>query len=144
MRAKCGETPAQDCGEWAAYNRDRASKVMLDGKLVDRSTLRALTGFLVKERIQVVVDDRTVRGAMLELAQRREDSEHVSSPMERRPALWKGMGEQVIPANYTPAAIAGALLLVYVVEEAVIDGRRVFRAGTEPTFEQWQASSRRN
>ena len=36
-------------------------------------------------------------------------SERVSSPMELRPALWKGAGEQVIVANYTPAAIAGAI-----------------------------------
>lgn len=144
MRAKRLEpaAPAENTGEWAEYNRDRKTKVMLDGKLVEKSSLKEVTGFLVKEKAQVTSTKRSVQGAALELAQRRSD-EKVNAAMELRPSLWKGTDEHVLLADYVPTAFVGALLRVYVAEDSPVEGRRIFRVGTEPTFEQWQASKRK-
>ena len=143
VRRSRSSSPPQNTGEWAAYNRDRSVKVLLDGKLVDRSTLTTITGFLAKEQAQFSTADRTVKGAVLELARRREDTGPVNPTMELRPALWKRTGEFVWLSDYSAQAIVGALLRVYVVEDKPVDGQRVFRVGVEPSFEQWQELNRR-
>ena len=141
MRAKRPE-PSTSTGnansDWAIYNRDRLTKVVLDGKLVDRQTLKPLVGYLAAEHASLSDGARTFHGVSLDLAERRETVEKTASAMELRPALWHRTAEQVFLINYTPATLPGALMKVYVAEIATLDGVRTFKVGVEPSFEQWK------
>lgn len=125
--------------DWSTYYRgDRINKVLLDGKLVDKSTLTPLVGFLVKERAELSNGIQTFTGAALDLAKRKATSANVATAMELRPTLWTTTNERVFLLNYKPAALPGALLMVYAQEVTSLEGWRTFKTGIEPSFEDWK------
>jgi len=145
MRAKKLEpvTTGGSKSDWANYNHERANLVVLDGKLVERSTLTPMVGFLARERAQVNDGKRTYSGAALDLAERKNADDNVAAAMELRPALWQRTDEQVFLLNYKPMTLPGVLMRVYVVEIDPIDPWRVFKVGTEPSFEEWKRLPRK-
>jgi len=124
--------------DWSTYYRDRANKVLLDGKIVDKSTLTSLVGFLVKESAELNNGTQTFTGAALDLAKRKATSGNVATAMELRPTLWTNTNERVFLLNYKPATLPGALLRVYVKEVEALEGWRTFKTGVEPSFEDWK------
>ena len=124
--------------DWGAYYRDRTNKVLLDGKIVDKSTLTSLVGFLVKESAELNNGTQTFTGAALDLAKRKATSGNVATAMELRPMLWTNTNERVFLLNYKPATLPGALLRVYVKEVEALEGWRTFKTGVEPSFEDWK------
>ena len=125
--------------DWGTYSRDRITKVLLDGKLVDKSALTSLTGFLVAEQAKLSNGHQTFSGAALDLAVRKAEEKKVSSAMELRPALWRNTNERVFLLNYKSAtSISGALIRVYVTEVDPLEGWRTFKTGNEPSFEDWK------
>ena len=132
-------TVSSSGNDWGAYSRERMTKVLIDGKLVDKSTLTALVGFLVAEQAKLSNGHQTFSGAALDLAVRKAEDKKVSSAMELRPALWRNTNERVFLLNYKSAtSIAGALIRVYVTEVDPLEGWRPFKAGNEPSFEDWK------
>ena len=132
------DSEASQTTDWTAYSKDRVTKVILNGELVEKSRLKELTGYIVRGRTELGEAGFTVRGSILELAQRREDVPQATKAMELRPSLWKGTGEQVLLSDYPVTVELGALIRVYVAEGRTVTGVRTFHVGTEPTFEQWQ------
>ena len=124
--------------DWGAYYRERANKVLLDGKIVDKSTLTSLVGFLVKESAELSNGTQTFTGAALDIAKRKPTSGNVATAMELRPTLWTNTSERVFLLNYKPAILPGALLRVYVKEVEALEGWRTFKTGVEPSFEDWK------
>lgn len=140
MRAKHTEPVVTRAAysDWGAYNADRETRVLFEGKLVEKSTLTPLIGFLAKERATITDNGQTRTGATLDLAERKAGTTNVATAMEMRPGLWQRTDERVFLLNYKPTTIAGAMLMVYVVEAAPVDGWRTFKVATEPTFEEWR------
>lgn len=124
--------------DWGAYYRDRANKVLLDGKIVDKSTLTSLVGFLVKESAELNNGTQTFTGAAFDIAKRKATSGTVATAMELRPMLWTNTNERVFLVNYKPATLPGALMRVYVKEGEALEGWRTFKTGVEPSFEDWK------
>ena len=125
-------------GDWAAYNRDRLTNVLLDGKLVDKATLTPLVGFLVKEHATLSDGTKTFTGAALDIAERKAVTNKVATAMELRPQLWRNTNERVFLLNYKSVTLPGALIRVYVQEADPLEGWRTFKAGVEPSFEDWK------
>ena len=128
-------TPTSD---WAAYNHDRYTNVMLDDKLVDKSTLTTLVGFLVKERATLSNGTQTFSGAAFDIAKRKTAADKVATAMELRPSLWTNTNERVFLLNFKPISLPGALMRVYVQEVEPLEGSRTFKTGVEPSFEDWK------
>ena len=124
--------------DWSAYYRERANKVLLDGKIVDKSTLTSLVGFLVKESAELNNGTQTFTGAAFDIAKRKATSGTVATAMELRPMLWTNTNERVFLVNYKPATLPGALMRVYVKEGEALEGWRTFKTGVEPSFEDWK------
>ena len=125
--------------DWGTYSRERMTKVLLDGKLVEKSTLTTLVGFLVAEQAKLSNGHQTFSGAALDLAVRKAEDKKVSSAMELRPALWRNTNERVFLLNFrSTTSMPGALIRVYVSEVDPLEGWRTFKAGTEPSFEDWK------
>jgi hypothetical protein len=140
MRAKRVETVANTTGkgDWADYTHDRAHRLLLDGKLVDKSTLTPLVGFLARERASITDDAHTYNGAALDLAEPKAKAGTVPTAMELRPALWARTDEQVFLLDYKPESLPGVLMQIYGVEVAQIGGWRTFKIAREPGFEEWK------
>lgn len=145
MRAKRAESANNSGGggDWATYTRERGSLVVIEGKLVEKSTLTPLIGFLAKERVQLSDGKRTYNGALLDLAVRKSGGPAVAESMELRPSLWRRTDERVFLVNFKPLTITGALMKVYVVEASPIDQWRAYKAGNDPSFEDWKRLPRR-
>jgi hypothetical protein len=124
--------------DWSTYYRERANKVLLDGKIMDRSTLTSLVGFLVKEHAELSNGTQIFTGAALDIAKRKVTSSNVATAMELRPTLWTNTNERVFLLNYKPAALPGALVMVFAQEIAPLEGWRTFKIGVEPSFEDWK------
>ena len=124
--------------DWSTYYRDRANKVLLNGKIVDKSTLTALVGFLVKERATLSNGRQTFTGAAFDIAKRKGTTDKVATYMELRSSLWTNTNERVFLLNYKSAALPGVPLRVYVQEIEPLEGWRTFKVGVEPTFEDWK------
>ena len=130
--------------DWGTYYRDRASKVLFEGKLVDRSTLTQLVGYLVKERASLSNGKQQFFGAALDIAVRKTEDSKVATALELRPALWRRTDERVFLMNYKPgSSLPGALIRVYVLETEPLEGWRTFKTGSEPSFEDWKRLSGR-
>lgn len=144
MRAKRTEmTHSGGNGDWGAYNRERGGLLVLDGKLVDKSTLTPIVGFLAVEKAKLSDGTRVFSGAELDLAERKDDSENVAAAMELRPSLWRRTSERIFLVNYKPMTLPGALTRVYGVEIDPIDETRTFKVGVEPSFEDWKRLPRK-
>ncbi|MEI6084501.1 MAG: hypothetical protein WCS70_09390 [Verrucomicrobiota bacterium] len=145
MRTKKTEpsTAGGGTSDWARYNRERASIVVLDGKLVEKVTLTSLIGFLAKEHAQLNDGQQAHYGAALDLAVRKNQNDQVAAAMEMRPALWRRTDERVFLVNYKPMTLPGALMKVYVLEIDPIDQWRTFKVGAEPSFEDWKRLPRK-
>ncbi|MCG3146600.1 MAG: hypothetical protein PCFJNLEI_00031 [Verrucomicrobiae bacterium] len=145
MRSKKSE-PIMTGGsrnDWTLYNQQRASLVVLDGMLVEKSSLTPLVGFLAKERASLSDGTRTYYGAAFDLAERKNGNDNVAAVMELRPALWNRTDERVFLVNYKPMTLPGALMKVYAVEIDPIDQWRTFKVGTDPSFEDWKRLPRK-
>ena len=130
--------------DWGAYNRDRVTKVLLDGKLVEKSSLTALVGFLVSENAKLSDGHQMFTGAAFDLAERKPETGKVVSPMELRPSFWRNTNERIFLLGYKAVtSMPGALLRVYGVETDPLEGWRTFKTGSEPTFEEWKRLGRR-
>ena len=121
------------------YNKDRATKIILNGELVEKSRLTVLTGFFVRDRADVGEAGVYVRESILELAEQRKDVSQTTKAMEMRPSMWKRTGEQVFLLDYPVTVEPGTLIRVHVTQGNAVHGVRTFHVGTEPTFEQWQS-----
>ena len=131
--------PNLSSSDWGTYNRDRATKVLLDGKLVDKSTLTPLIGFLVSEHAKLSDGHQNLNGAALDLAARKSGDGKVATAMELRPSLWRNTNERVFLLNYkSVASMPGALIRVYGIEIDPLEGWRAFKVGNEPSFEEWK------
>jgi hypothetical protein len=141
-----GEIGQQDRAletEWRTYNSDRATKVLVNGRLVARSQLKELTGFLYSVELQNA--SKPTSAWMLELAEPKPAAAATTQPMERmRPALWRGTGETVVLVNYNSDGESGRLVRLYGWPVAPIQKHAAFVVGQEPTFEQWQSLQRPN
>ena len=134
-------TPATSTAgnDWGAYNRDRATKVLLEGKLVEKSSLTALVGFLASEHAKLGDGQQIFTGAAFDLAERKPVTGKVVAAMELRPSFWRNTNERVFLRGYKAVtSMPGALLRVYVVEADPLEGWRTFKTGSEPTFEEWK------
>ena len=130
---------SQSNSDWALYNRNRYSKVLFDGKLVDIATLEPLVGFLAKEHTALSNGRQTFYGAALDIAEQKADAGKVAAAMELRPALWRRTNERVFLLNYkSSTTIPGILFRVYGQEIEPLEGVRTFKVGTDPTFEDWK------
>ena len=130
---------AVSTSDWAAYQHVRGIKIMFEGKLVDKSTLTNMVGYLAKENVSLRNGAQTLTGAAVELAERKETAnDTVATAMSLRPALWRHTGEKVFLINYTPSTLLGELLQVYAQEIDRLDGVRTFKVGNEPSFEEWK------
>lgn len=124
--------------EWEAYEKDRASKLILGGELVPRSSLQQLTGFVVSPHVEITVDDKVYKGTSLEIATKITDSPVASGAIDLRPGLWKGTGEVVILLDCVPAEEGGMLVRVYGKQSEPIAGKPTFIVGSVPTFDEWK------
>jgi len=125
--------------DWGAYNRDRATKVLLDGKLVEKSSLTALVGFLASEHAKLSDGHQVFTGAAFDLAERKPVTGKVVAAMELRPSFWRNTNERIFLLGYKAVtSMPGALLRVYGVETDPLEGWRTFKTGSEPTFEEWK------
>ncbi len=124
--------------EQQAFEQDRATKVLLDGKLVEKSRLTELTGFLAYSRVDVKDGDRSFFGAIIELARRKPGSQPVAKNLEMRPGLWERTGQSAVLLNYVPDVEEGLLVRVYGTEIAPITDSRAFVVGRELTFSDWK------
>ena len=125
--------------DWGAYNRDRATKVLLDGKLVEKSSLTALVGFLVSEHAKLGDGQQLFTGAALDLAERKPVTGNFVATMELRPSFWRYTNVRVFLGGYkVGTSMPGAMLRVYAVEADPLEGWRTFKTGSEPTFEEWK------
>lgn len=143
MRAKRIE-PVVNSGknDWAEYNHDRVNRLLLDGKLVEKYSLTPLVGFLAKEKASISEEGRTYNGAALDIAERKNNTDHVANAMELRPSLWRRSDERVFLINYKPSTLPGVLMQLYVVEIDQVAGWRTFKVATEPGFEEWKRLAR--
>ena len=131
--------PSTATNDWGTYIKERGTKDVLDGKLVDKSKLTPLVGFLEDDHAVINKGSQTFAGAELEIAVRKPNVGSVAAEMTLRPGLWRRTDERVFLLDYEPATtIPGALLLVYVMEIESLEGWRTFKAGREPSFEDWQ------
>jgi hypothetical protein len=138
MRPVSQQLSPLDAADWKKYNSERGSKLFLKGRLVDRSTLTVLTGFLQRSVITSDDGEAPQQTWMLNLANRKPDAAHVSSAMELRPSLWKPTGEDVVLLGHPQNDEAGRLVRIYCIETDRIADHRAFIVATDPTFEQWQ------
>jgi len=121
--------------EMAAYREAAATMVVFNGRLVDRSTLTELTGFLTKVQVDGMTPGRDKY--FIDLAVK---TEKVPKQLELRPSLWKRTGECVYLKDYVPddRALASGFVRTYGREIEPYLGLRAFQVGNPPTFEQWK------
>ncbi|MCX7888028.1 MAG: hypothetical protein N3B01_12350, partial [Verrucomicrobiae bacterium] len=77
-RSMVGAASESQKGDWGEYNRERKSKLVLNNRLVDRSELMSLVGF-VGNPVRIYTDTVKVSGVLFELAEKRGD---VTQPAE--------------------------------------------------------------
>lgn len=133
-----GTTDASETADWQLYVKDRATKFVLDGKLVEKSELNQLTGFLMAVQGDDADEARLGRLWVLNLAERRKDIAPTPEQFELRPGLWQATDETVVLINYEALAEEGALVRVFGSETKPVNGHRAFFAAKEPSFEEWQ------
>jgi hypothetical protein len=131
-------TGASETSDWQLYVKDRATKFVLDGKLVEKSELTQLTGFLMAVRADDADQARLGRLWVLNLAERRKDAPPTAQQFELRPGLWQATDETVVLMNYEALAEEGALVRVFGSETKPINSHRAFIVAKEPSFEEWQ------
>jgi len=123
---------------WQAYVRIRATKLLLDGKLVDRSELTELTGFLMPAQGAAAEDARFGRLWVLNLAEHRKNLPASAQGFDLRPGLWQATEETVVLINYEGSAEDGSLVRVYGSETDPMNGHRAFKIAKQPSYEEWQ------
>jgi hypothetical protein len=127
-----------ETSDWQSYVKDRATKLVLDGKLVEKSELSQLTGFLMAVHGDDAEEAGLGRLWVLNLAERRKDVPVAVQQFELRPALWQATDETIVLINYQALAEEGALVRVFGSETKPINGHRAFIAAKEPSFDEWQ------
>jgi hypothetical protein len=121
--------------ELAAFRCVEGTTVVFRGRLVDRSTLTELTGFLTKAKIPGVSEKAD--SWVLELAVK---TGKVPKQLELRPALWKRTGESAVLKGYQPDDLAEAcgFARTYGLEIEKVNGLRAYEVGVPPTYQQWK------
>lgn len=120
------------------YDVVRATKVLYEGRLVEKNKLTAITGFVRNPDIEFPPDQDPPTGTWLELAVKRPDAPTVAAQFDLRPGLWKGSGDFALLQDYETDTPTGLLIRVYGTETKRVSGHRAFLIGTEPTFAEWQ------
>ena len=127
---------ATDNSNWTAYREDCKTKLLLGGKLVDRTSLTTLVGFIGRP-IAISDGKEDVRGSIFELAEQTNGNSQVPEAFSLRPNLWKRTGETVVLRNYKPDREIGVLTQVFVMEASPVLDHRSFDVASEPSLEQW-------
>ncbi len=130
------EPPPHD-PDWEAYNRDRKTKLVLRNRLVNRSELSILVGF-VGNPVRIFNGSTKIRGFTLELAERKDAATQQANELFLRPNLWQRTGKTVLLRNYKSQDEEGILVRVYVVPAEDVDEHKSYEVATDPTFEQWK------
>jgi len=128
-------TVAQDAA-WEAYNQQRKIKVLLNNKLVDRSSLTVLVGF-VGNPVRIINESVNIRGTILELAERKSENA-AANELILRPNLWQRTGTMVLLRNYRSDGVRGALTQLFVAPAEDFDGYKTYDVAQELSFEQWK------
>ena len=129
-------TSARD-PDWEAYNIARKTKFVLRDKLVDRSQLTPLVGF-VENPVRISDGATNIRGYMFELAEKKDGVPQPSAELSLRPNLWQRTGKRVLLRNYKLQGEPGILVRVYAVSAPDVEDGKSFETAFEPTFEQWK------
>ena len=136
MRSHDNNSP--ESKHWKQYNEERVSKLLFQGKLVEKAILTPIIGYVVTGQYRAQDGDRSRQATVIELAVKRSDTKDVAEAMSLRPALWRSTGEQLLLLDYRPdGEMAGTLIRVYGKETASLDDKRSFIIGTEPSFKEW-------
>jgi hypothetical protein len=138
VNTPAGTADASETSDWQVYVKDRATKFVLDGKLVEKSELSQLTGFLMAVQGDNTDQARLGRLWVLNLAERRKNVPPAPEQFELRPGLWQATDETVVLINYEALAEQGALVRVFGSETKPVNGHRAYIAAKEPSFEEWQ------
>jgi hypothetical protein len=131
------ELPPPRDPDWEAYNRDRKTKLVLRDKLVNRSDMSTLVGF-IGTPIRVLSGDVKIRGVTMELAEKKEDVAQPASELSLRPNLWQRTGKMVVLRDYKAQGESGILVRLYVTPAEDVEEHKSYEVATEPTFEQWK------
>jgi len=123
--------------DWEAYNRDRKTKVVLGNKLVSRSSLTSLVGFLGSPA-RFSDGETLVRGFVLELASRKAGDNGAAAQFSLRPNLWERTGKKVILRDYKPPLEPGGVVHVFAKRVNSADDYDIYEVATEPSYEQWK------
>jgi hypothetical protein len=110
---------------WRMYNEQRATKVVFRNRLVERSSLTPVTGFVVQMSARISDGNRSLRGGLIELADFAGNTNSVAT-LSLRPNLWKRTGKRAFLQDYEPAEGIGILTRIYVSEVKSIGDVRVF------------------
>lgn len=129
--------PTERDPDWEAYNKDRKTKLALRKKLVNRSSLTSLVGF-IGSQVRTSDGNTMVRGVVLELASRKTNGNSSPTEFSLRPNLWERNGEKVLLRNYVPQVDPGMLVHVYVLADTDIDDYKTYEVAIEPSYEQWK------
>jgi hypothetical protein len=123
--------------DWEAYSRERKEKLVLNDRLVNRSELASIVGF-VGAPARVISGSVTVRGTTLELAERKDGVAKPAEELSLRPNLWQRTGKMVLLRNYKSQGEAGILVRVYVVPAEDVEEHKSYEVATEPTFDEYK------
>lgn len=124
-------------GDWQTYSQDRKTKLVLNDKLVNRSDLSTLVGF-IGSPVRVYTDSTKLRGILLELAEQKSDLAQPADELALRPNLWQRTGKMVFLRNYKADVELGVLVRLFVAPAEDLDGHDTYEVGTEASFEQWK------
>lgn len=128
--------PPRDA-DWETYSRERKTKLVLNDKLVNRSNLSTVVGFL-ESPVRIYTDSVKVRGILMEVAEKKTDVTQPADELSLRPNLWERTGKMVLLRNYKADGERGVLVRLFVAPAADLDGHNTYEVGIEPTFEQWK------
>jgi hypothetical protein len=123
--------------DWESYNKARATKLVMNNKLVERSSLTSLVGF-VGSVVSISDGTTKIRGTMLEVAEPKENAASTSGEFALRPNLWRHTGKMALLRNYKAEGETGILVRVYVTAAEDVDDHPSYNVAAEPSFEQWK------
>jgi hypothetical protein len=126
-----------ESSDWTLYSKDRQTKTLLYGRLVEKSTLKVFTGFLQHGPVDAGDGLGPREVWLLNLAKHRGDSSS-GSHMELRPSNWKPTGELIVLVGYQPDDQSEHVIRVGGIELDPIGTHRALAVSREPTFEEWQ------
>jgi len=123
--------------DWEAYTEERKTKVVLNNKLLNRTDLETLVGY-IGSPVRIFSNTGRVTGVMLEVAEMRADVAQAATGLQLRPNLWQRTGKVAFLRNYKPEGEIGILVRLFVARDGEMDGNPSYDVAKEPSFEQWK------